>query len=231
MGYFNRTEELKSVSRNFQEERNKGFKIIIADDHGVVRRGIANIINENWERTSFSFADSFDQAVVKLNESADLLILDINMPGGNKFTMVDEARRLQPNIKILIFSSYNESIYAGRYLQAGANGYLQKNSEEPEIVNAIGTVLAGKKYVSNQLKDSLVDAFEESYFHNKNPINSLSNRELEIGMLLVSGSGVLEISNKLNIQMGTVSTYKGRIFDKLRVKSVVELVGKFQLYQ
>lgn len=205
-------------------------KMIIADDHSIVRRGIMNIILENWGTIDVLQAETFAQVLVHLQKPADLLILDINMPGGNKVEMLDVVKSFQPKIKILMFSSYHEQIFAMRYIQAGANGYLNKNSDEKEIVKAIQTVMEGRKYVSQTMKDSLLDLFATDNEQGSNPLNLLSNRELEVGIHLAQGVGVLEISKLMNLQMGTISTYKMRTFEKLGVKSIVELAEKFKLY-
>lgn len=205
-------------------------KIIIADDHGIVRRGIINIILENWGSVNILQAETFEQVLFHLQKPADLLILDINMPGGNKVEMLDVVKSFQPKIKILMFSSYHERIFALRYIQAGADGYLNKNSDELEIVKAIQTVMEGRKYVSQVMKDSLLDMFATDHEQRTNPLNLLSNRELEVGLHLSQGVGVLEISKIMNLQMGTISTYKVRTFEKLGVKSIVELAEKFKLY-
>lgn len=205
-------------------------KIIIADDHGIVRRGIINIILENWGSVNILQAETFEQVLFHLQKPADLLILDINMPGGNKVEMLDVVKSFQRKIKILMFSSYHERIFALRYIQAGADGYLNKNSDELEIVKAIHTVMEGRKYVSQVMKDSLLDMFATDHEQGANPLNLLSNRELEVGLHLSQGVGVLEISKIMNLQMGTISTYKVRTFEKLGVKSIVELAEKFKLY-
>src|SRR5688500_16916013 len=100
--------------------------IIIADDHGIVRRGIINIILENWGNVNILQAETFEQVLFHLQKPADLLILDINMPGGNKIEMLDVVKSFQRRIKILMFYSYHEKIFALRYIQAGAAGYLNK---------------------------------------------------------------------------------------------------------
>lgn len=189
-----------------------------------------NIILENWGTIDVLQAETFAQVLVHLQKPADLLILDINMPGGNKVEMLDVVKSFQPKIKILMFSSYHEQIFAMRYIQAGANGYLNKNSDEKEIVKAIQTVMEGRKYVSQTMKDSLLDLFATDNEQGSNPLNLLSNRELEVGIHLAQGVGVLEISKLMNLQMGTISTYKMRTFEKLGVKSIVELAEKFKLY-
>jgi DNA-binding NarL/FixJ family response regulator len=205
-------------------------KVIVADDHGIVRRGIINIIRENWGAINILQAETFEQALFHLHKPADLLILDINMPGGNKVGMLEIVKKLQHTIKILMFSSYDEQMFALRYIQAGANGYLNKNSDELDIVKAIQTVMDGRKYVSQEMKDSLLDLHFNNNEHGLNPLSVLSNRELEVALHLSKGMGVLEISKMMDLRMGTISTFKARTFEKLGVKSIVELAEKFKLY-
>ena len=158
-----------------------------------------------------------------------ILLLDINLPGGDSIEMVNDIRSAQEKIKILMFSAYDEEQYALRYIHAGVQGYLNKLSSEDKIIDAVNTVLSGEKYISSKVKDRI---YENAL--NKmpdNPLDSLSNRELQIAGMLAKGEGNLEIANKLDIRMSTVSTYKSRIFEKLGVNNVVSLVEKFRLYK
>lgn len=205
-------------------------KVIIADDHGIVRRGITNIIRENWGAVDVLQAETFEEALLYLQKPVDLLILDINMPGGNKVTMLDMVKNMQPTAKILMFSSYDEKIFARRYMQAGANGYLNKNSDEPDIIIAIQTVMEGRKYLSEQMKDNMLDSVLGNHEQSINPLGLLSDREMEVALYLSQGKGVLKIAMIMNLKMGTVSTYKVRTFEKLGVKSTVELAEKLKLY-
>lgn len=205
------------------------MKVLIADDHSVVRQGVSLILREAFPNMEVSHTDTFEKALelVKTNE-VELLLLDINLPGGNSVSMVSAIYALRPDIKILMFSAYDEEQYAIRYIHAGVHGYLNKLSSEEEIIEAVQTILKGGKYISSKVKDRI---FENAL--NKtpdNPLDTLSNRELEIAEMLVQGDGNLEIANKLDIRMSTVSTYKSRIFEKLGVSNIVSLVEKFRLY-
>jgi DNA-binding NarL/FixJ family response regulator len=205
------------------------MRIIIADDHSVVRQGVSLILREAFKDIEIVHTDTFPNALdILKNKSFDLLLLDINLPGGNSINMINEVRNIRENIKILMFSAYDEEQYALRYIHAGVQGYLNKLSSEETIIEAVKTVLDGGKYISYKVKDKI---FENAL--NKmpdNPLDALSNRELEIAGLLVRGEGNLEIANRLNIRMSTVSTYKSRIFEKLEINNVVSLLEKFRLY-
>ncbi|MEE1899291.1 response regulator transcription factor [Flavobacterium rakeshii] len=206
------------------------MNILIADDHSVVRQGVALILREAFKTIEIYHADSFQEVVVKLRkQSVNLLLLDINLPGGNSVGMISRVKDLQPATKILMFSAFDEEQYALRYLHAGVDGYLNKLSSEEKIVEAVTEILQGGRYFSNKVKERI---FENVI--NKipdNPLDSLSNRELEIADLLARGEGNLEIANRLDIKMSTVSTYKSRIFDKLGINNVVSLVEKFKMYR
>jgi DNA-binding NarL/FixJ family response regulator len=205
------------------------MRIIIADDHSVVRQGVSLILREAFKDIEIVHTDTFPNALdILKNKSFDLLLLDINLPGGNSINMINEVRNIRENIKILMFSAYDEEQYALRYIHAGVQGYLNKLSSEETIIEAVKTVLDGGKYISYKVKDKI---FENAL--NKmpdNPLDALSNRELEIAGLLVRGEGNLEIANRLNIRMSTVSTYKSRIFEKLEINNVLSLLEKFRLY-
>lgn len=204
-------------------------KILLADDHSVVRRGTGLILKETFPNTDILHADSFDAVMsILTTEQVDLLVLDINLPGGNTPVMVEKAKAVQPSVKILIFSAFDEGQYALRYLNAGADGYLNKLTSEDKIVNAVESILQGERYVSEKVKKKMLESTHSRTLDN--PLEILSNRELEIAALYAQGEGNLEIANKLNIQMSTVSTYKNRIFDKLGVNNIVSLVEKFKLY-
>src|SRR5690606_23202129 len=141
---------------------------------------------------------------------------------------IKEIKELQPNCKILIFSAFNEEHYALSFIQEGANGYLNKTSTETEIQNAVHTLLETGKYFSDTLKEIILDNALDGT--RTVSINTLAEREMEVAKLLVKGEGNLEISNRLNLQKSTVSTYKKRIFEKLKVNNVIELADIFKHY-
>lgn len=205
--------------------------ILMADDHAIVRYGTIALIRELFEEVSVAEAASFDDALKLVEERPfDLLVLDINIPGGNSFQMIDVLRLRQPNLKILIFTAYDEHLYGFRYLQAGADGFLMKNSDEQEIKYAIRSVLNNEKYFGPSVKAYLLDKIHQKKQEVSNPLLTLSNRETEVVRLLIQGHGIAEIARLLHLQISTVSTYKVRIFQKLNVRNIVELVERFNLY-
>jgi two-component system invasion response regulator UvrY len=205
------------------------YNFLIADDHEIIKRGLVNLIDEYWPGVSFDYASSMDEVLLKANNAPSLIIIDVNIPGANNLKVIEQIKSIQNSARILIFSSQNENLYAVPYLKAGAAGYLNKNADESEIVTAITTILAGSRYSSRNVKENMFNSILGS--DKDNPFTKLSGRELEVAELLTKGVGVLEISNHLNLQMGTVSTYKLRLFQKLKIKSIIELAEKMSIYE
>ncbi|KQX09880.1 response regulator transcription factor [Flavobacterium sp. Root420] len=205
------------------------YSFLIADDHSVVRQGVSLIIKELFLNAAIHKAGNFKEIFNILKEvKVDLLILDVNFPEGNSISILSEINTIQPDIKILMFSVYDENIYAMRYLNAGASGYLNKEISEDEIKYAINTIISSGRYITQNIKDRILDF----YISKKpvNPLDLLSNREIEVAQLLIKGYGNLEILELLNIKKTTVSTYKNRIFEKLEIDNIASLIKIFQLY-
>ena len=211
--------------------KNVKYQVLIADDHSIVRYGTSLVIKELLPTGTIREANNFDQAVKLLDtDRFDLVVLDINIPGGNNLQMIDIVKLRQPHVKILIFSGYDEQLYALRYLQAGADGYVVKQAPEGELRAAIQTIQNNDKYISANVKQHLINGLTTRNAAARNPLSNLSNREMEVLQQLVRGASVAEIGLALSLQISTVSTYKGRIFEKMEVTNIVELVEKVKLY-
>jgi DNA-binding NarL/FixJ family response regulator len=207
----------------------KKYNFISADDHSIVTQGMSFILKDLYNGATVYQIESFSEIIKVLNSTTiDLLILDINFPDGSSLNLLPTLKKIQPDLKILIFSGYDEDIYAVRYLSAGANGYLSKLSSEEEIKHAIKTVMTFGKYTSKNIQDKIMD----SYILKKpsNPLEQLSNREIEIAKFLVEGKSNIDICKSLSIKKTTVSTYKNRIFEKLSIDTLSGLIQIFQLY-
>ncbi|MEN0008001.1 response regulator transcription factor [Flavobacterium nitrogenifigens] len=205
------------------------FTFLIADDHSIVRQGVSLLIKELFFNAKIHQAGSFKETLKILRENkADLLILDINFPDGNSLNIIADIKTIQPDIKILVFSAYDEDIYALRYLNAGASGYLNKGSSEEEMKQALKSMMVSGKYITQNIKDRILD----SYISKKpiNPLELLSNREVEVARLLIKGYGNMEIAEHLNVKKSTVSTFKNRVFEKLEIDNLADLIDLFQLY-
>ncbi|RBL88663.1 response regulator transcription factor [Chitinophaga flava] len=203
---------------------------LIAEDHGVVRMGAMLMIKELYPHAEIEEAETFDEAIKKLEKQFfDMLLLDIHIPGGDTILMVPSVKLRQPQTAILIFSSYNEVVYAPEYLKAGADGYLSKSAPPEEFKSAIQKIFRGKKYISEALQDKLVSELLKP----KNVLTGepapLSQRETEVMNLLIKGASAKEIKQALNIHDSTISTYKTRIFEKMQVTNVIELAEKIKM--
>lgn len=211
-----------------KNEFNK-FRFITADDHSMITKSLAFILKDMYSNADVFQIHNIAGIIRKLNSAEiHLLLLDISFPDGDTLQIIPTLKKIRPDLKILIFSGHEEDIYAMRYINAGANGYLSKLSSEEEIKSAIGEVLNTGKYFSRNMQDKIMN----NYIFNKpsNLLEQLSNRELEIARLLTEGYGNTEICKELNLQKSTVSTYKTRIFEKLEINSVPDLIRLFDLY-
>lgn len=205
-------------------------KILIVDDHLVVRNGVAMVLEKQIEDVAISNAENFFEAIALLKEgSFDLIILDINIPGGKSTEMITDLRAIQPCVRILVFSAHEEEHYALKYITAGANGYLNKLCSEEKMMFAINSIFESSTYISAELVNKLVEA--KGRKKAINPMDILSKREHQIAQLLINGNGNLEISNMLDIHMSTVSTYKARVFEKLKISNLVELINLYKTFE
>lgn len=208
-------------------------KILIADDHSIVRLGASMIIKECITDAAIQQAEDYDEVYAHLhNEPFDLILLDINMPGGNNVNVIQEILNIQPQIKILVFSSYDESIYALRYINAGACGYLNKTTAMSELKKAIESIMTRGKYMSDAVNDLYIQKLTmgKSALDQNNPLHRLSNREMDVTKHLIKGMSVLEVAKLMELSSSTVSTYKGRVFEKLKVNNIPELLELFRLH-
>ena len=204
-------------------------KILLADDHSIVRSGIKFLVQENFNPKRIDEAENEDE-IVKCVKAHDyeLILLDISLPNTDFARLMHWIAVTSPNTKVLVFSMHPEDIYGARSLQLGAKGYLHKTVTNEEIVLAIKRVLEGKKYIGLKLAELLSDTNTDA--KTTNPFQSLSSRELEIVVHLNSGKSLPEICNILKIQYSTANTYKRRIFDKLNVHNLLSLSRLMQSF-
>lgn len=198
--------------------------IIIAEDHSVLRMGVRIIIDGVYPSSTVLEADSFYQVAHLLRESScDLLLLDIQLPGGGHPRMIEEVRAIRPATPILIFSNFDEETHAMSYLRAGANGYLHKTAPPEDVEDAIRTVLAGSPWISKSLQSRLLGHFPGQQ---QGEASALSPREFEVMQLMIKGKGNPAIKAALNIQSSTLSTFKAKIYRKMGVNNIIELADK-----
>lgn len=198
--------------------------ILIADDHDIVLVGTSMILESRIPNVVTDLAEDYPKALEKIsNQKYDLVILDINMPESKNKKMIAEIKAADPDIKILIFSAYEEEV-AVQYIKEGANGYISKLSKSDEISDAVKKIFSDGYYYPSNIVNQL---FLESPLDS---IKNLSAREYEIFILMVNGNGNLEISNKMGIQMPTISTYKKRIHTKLKTSNLADLIKLYQTH-
>jgi len=207
-----------------------GTRILVADDHGIVRMGLMQVIKQLRPQALLSEVEDYKSLSALISkESYDLVILDVNMPNGTLQQAIDYIKLKQPELKILVFSSQDEQLYALRYLKMGADGFLNKLSSKNQIDAALSAMLQKGRFISEEMKDSMVSQTLNNQ-KNNSPLEALSNRELEVANKLVEGLPLKELSNQLNLHTSTVSTYKNRVFEKLNIHSIPELVELLRMY-
>jgi two-component system invasion response regulator UvrY len=200
------------------------MKILIADDHTIVREGIKLLLIEAYPHAEIvDVSDSVDLMKRVYKEKWDVIICDISMPPGDSgLEAIKQIKETSPKTPVIILSMHTPDQYAVRAIKAGAMGYLTKSAATLELVKAVNQVLSGKKYLSPDVADVLADAFEN--IHNTKTIESLSDREFEVFKLLASGRSISDIAKQLILSTNTVSTFRARIFDKMGFQNNLELI-------
>jgi len=207
-------------------------KILLVEDHAIVRLATRFLILDLLNPVVVHEAGSFSETLAQLtNNQVDLVVLDINIPDGEGFNMIPKIREIQPRVLVMIFSSLEEEIYALHYIKAGANGFLSKNASQEEIKKAILSMLEVGNYISMAVQQQLLRNTLENKPNGENPLEHLSQRELEVMDMLIEGYWTKEIAIKLNLTESSVSTYKARIFEKLKVSTLIEMFKKVQFYK
>ena len=199
------------------------IRVLVADDHAVVRRGLRQILAETTDILVEGEAPSAPDVLRLVAEQRwDVVVLDINMPGGNGIELLGDIRRLRPELPVLILTVYSEEQYAVRAIKAGAGGFLTKESAPDKLIDAVRKLASGGRYVSAELAETLASvlAGQEAGA----PHDRLSNRELEILRMIASGKTVSQIAESLSLSVKTVSTHRTRLLKKMSMKTNAELM-------
>lgn len=201
------------------------INILIADDHSLFRKGIANLLSETENITIVAEAENGQEAVDKAREfNPDVVIMDIGMPVLNGVKATAKLLAKMPQMKVIALSMHTDTHYVREMLEAGASGYLFKNCDYKELITAIETVFAGKKYLNGQITEMVI----QGYLGKKDPIGvteaELTGRESEIFKLLAEGKSVREIADSLFVSVKTVGTHRQNILDKLNLKTTTDLI-------
>jgi two-component system invasion response regulator UvrY len=194
------------------------MKILIADDHALLRHGLIRIILDQYPDAEIDQAASEKQAMPLLREKAfDLILLDLSMPGKGGLEILKDLRSMGIQTPVLIVSMYPEEQYAVRVLKAGASGFLNKDSAPELLIDAIRTIQEGRKFISANVAQQLATGMITG--HTDGGLNSLSDREVQVLTAISSGKAVSEIAAELSLSVHTISTYRSRIMDKLGIDS------------
>lgn len=198
------------------------IKILIADDHAIVREGLKQILSESPDLVVVAEASAGQEVLDKIMKNdLDLVILDIAMPGRGGLDILKEIKSQKPKLPVLILSMYPEEQYAVRVLKSGASGYLTKESAPDELVKAIRQISQGKKYISPSLAEKLAVDLEIS--PDRPSHETLSDREYQVMCMIASGKTLKEIADGLSLSIKTISTYRSRILEKMNMKTNAEL--------
>ena len=198
-------------------------KVLIADDHPVFRRGLKDILDAQRDIELVGEADTGHKALEMVRKQPwDVLVLDVTMPGLGGIEILSILKQEQPKLPVLILSAHPENQYAVRLLRAGAAGYMTKETAPQELIRGLRRILQGAKYVSETLAEKL--AFDLGAQNEKKPHDLLSDREYEIMRMIASGKPLGKIASELALSPRTVSTYRSRVLEKMRMKSNADLI-------
>lgn len=199
------------------------IKILVADDHAIVRQGLKQIVADTPDMVVAGEASNGQEALAKaLKDAYDVVLLDITMPVRNGLDILKEIKSQKPELPVLILSMHPEEQYAVRALKGGASGYLTKESASEELISAIRKVSGGGKYVTASLAERLASILETGA---EKPLHqALSDREYQVMCMLASGKTVQEVAKELLLSVNTISTYRCRVLRKMKMKSNAELI-------
>ncbi len=199
------------------------IRVIIVDDHTIVRKGIKQLLEDTDDIRIEGEAAHASEMFRQLEETLyDVILLDISLPGRSGVEALKQIKESYPNIPVLILSMYPEEQYALRVMKAGAAGYLTKESAPEEMVNAIRNAKKGKKYISTSLAEALAEHIHG--YTEKPEYKNLSDREFEILKHIASGRALTEIADELSLSVKTISTYRSRVLKKLGLKNNSDIV-------
>lgn len=198
------------------------LKILIADDHTVVRKGLMQILLDEFPGAKIEEVPDAEGLIKKVMQGKwDIVVSDLSMPGRSGLDALQQIKISNPGLPVLILSIHPEEQYALRALKAGAAGYLSKDTAPDELVKAVQKVLLGKKYISQSIAEKLANTLSvktDKFLH-----ESLSNREFDVMKLLANGKSVSDIAEILSLSVTTVSTYRARVMTKMNLKSNSDL--------
>lgn len=198
------------------------MKILIADDHELIRHGLRGLLRDHLEDAEITEAANAKEAVAAaIRGGWDLALVDINMPGRSGLELIRDLRQMHPSLPVLVVSAHTEEDFALRALKLGAAGYVSKQSAADVLVGAVKKVLAGGRYVSPAVAEKLAQAAAEGW--SGTPHENLSHREMQVLQMISTGKTIKEIAAELALSEKTIATYRSRISEKLGLSTNVEL--------
>jgi DNA-binding NarL/FixJ family response regulator len=202
--------------------RKRALKVLIADDHAIVRQGLRQILQDTHDKIVIDEAENGHQVLEMVSKSAySIILLDISMPGRSGIDILKQIKQNNREQKILIISIHPEEQYAIRALKAGADGYLTKGSSPDELISAIYSIMGGEAYVTSAIAQRLVLDLRAA--RGKLPHETLSDREHEVLCMIAEGKSIARISAELSLSVKTVSTYRTRLLEKMNMKNNMQL--------
>jgi len=202
---------------------NKEVRVLITDDHPIVRNGIKQILSDCSDIKVVCEVSNGHELLHELNNiTVDVILLDISMPDRNGLSYIKEINNIKPEVAVLMLSIYSEEQYALRSLKLGASGYITKSSTPDELITAIRRVAQGKKYITTMLAEKI--AMDIGNVYDKPAHDLLSDRELEVMCMLGKGKSNSDIAKELSLSPKTISTYRERILEKMDLKSTAEII-------
>ena len=200
------------------------MKILIADDHAIVRKGLKQLLLEEYPSAKIEEVADGESLITKvINEKWGVVICDLDMPGRSGLDIMRQIKEIAPKLPVLIVSIYPEDQYAVRVLKAGAAGYVSKDAATEELAKAVQRVSQGRKYISSSIAEIIAEDIGGNHNSDKAPHELLSDREFGVFKLIASGKSVSEIAERLSLSSATVSTHRVRILTKMNMKTNAEL--------
>jgi DNA-binding NarL/FixJ family response regulator len=201
-------------------------KVLLVDDHPLVREWLANLINEQSDLCVCGEASNAPQAFQKIGgERPDIVIVDISLEGGSGIELIKNIKAAHPEVAMIVLSMHDESLYAERALRAGARGYIMKREATKKVLKAIRAVLGGKLYISDKIADTMAEKFVDGRpMPAASPVEQLSDRELEVFQLLGRGFSTRQIADHMRVGFKTVQTYSARLKEKLQLDNATQLL-------
>jgi DNA-binding NarL/FixJ family response regulator len=199
-------------------------RILLVDDHPVVRQGIKQVLTGAFDQAQVGEASNAEEGMTEIKSTEwDVLVLDLSLPGTSGLDLLKDLRRERPTLPVLVLSMHSPDQFARRAINAGASGYLTKDSNPTELVKAVGEVMAGRRYLNPAVIEEMVGNLQPD--RGQRPHEALSDREYQVLRMIASGLTVSQVAVRLSLSVKTVSTYRARIFEKMQMKSPANLAA------